>query len=440
MMVRFALMLGFVLFGAGCSPRPPSVNLDGRALESIPPAEDLDPSPSRLEVRLVAERASDGSYRYSGQRPGPTLRANVGDEVVVHLDNQLDAPTTIHWHGVGVPNEMDGVPFVTGVVEPGQSFTYRFRVERPGTFWYHPHFDTARQVDLGLYGFFIVEDPAAPELEELLVVLDGPDELVAHPVHGHGKADQRWTVNGVDAPALVELPRGARLRTRVLNASNTGYLLLNGRNLGVSAIAGDQGFDGGPRSVPILLGPGDRAELELSVEADGAELLTHIWSLNGGRVPWLEPKSILQFQVATPSAAPAAPSWPYQAPTPSPDPGHADIVWTLIGSDRSGFWTIDGEVFPAITPRRLPLGAAATIEIRNMSPTEHPFHLHGLPFELLSINARVPAFRTVEDTINVRIRERVRLRVRASRRGTWMAHCHILPHAEDGMMTLLIVE
>ena len=438
--LRLGVAVSAIVAVCGCRPLDVLSTTRNQASPLRPPIEatDLDPAPDRLEVELVAEQAPDGSFRYSGARPGPTLRARVGDRVTVRLVNALDVPTTIHWHGVGVPNAMDGVPFVSGTVAPGERFVYRFDVERAGTFWYHPHFDTARQVDRGLYGLFVVEDPAEPELPELLLVLDDPDEGGPHPAHGHGALARGWTVNGAPAPVVHRLPRGERLRVRVLNASNAAYLWLHPEGLGLRVLATDQGLQGGISDARPLLAPGDRVELELAVE-DAAALFTRAWSLNGGAVPWAGSQALVRFGVDVPSAAPPAPAWPHDGAAVSEDPGQTDVVWTFVGSDRSGRWTIDGETFPDVTPEVLPLGVPAIVEVRNMSPTEHPFHPHGFPFEVLSINGRKPAFRTIEDTVNVGIRERVRLRVVPDRAGTWMVHCHILPHADAGMMTLLEV-
>lgn len=369
-----------VLLGLGCRPE---ARLEVEGLVLPMEAADLDPAEDRVEFELVAERAPDGTYRYSGARPGPTLRAKVGDRVLIHLENRLDVPTTIHWHGVGVPNDMDGVPSVSGTVAPGRRFTYAFTVHRAGTFWYHPHFDTARQV-------------------------------VVH-----------------------EMPESGRYRVRVLNASNTGYLWLHADGMDVSVIAGDQGLRA-PSDAPPLIGPGDRVELDVGV-GDGGTLLSRPWSLNGGPVTWAEPRALVRFEVLSPSAPPASPPWPYDASAPSEDPGRTDVVWTFVGSDRTNRWTINGEIFPHVTRETLPLGVPAIIEVRNVSPTEHPFHLHGFPFEVLSVNGRAPSARMFEDTLNVRIRERLRLRVVPDRSGIWMVHCHILPHADAGMMTLLEV-
>ena len=111
----------------------------------------------------------------------------------------------------------------------------------------------------------------------------------------------------------------------------------------------------------------------------------------------------------------------------------------LSGSARTGAWFISGERFPDVTVEELALGADVVVEVRNLSASEHPFHLHGHDFEVLSVDGIPPELRLVEDTINVRVHQRVRLRLLADNPGDWMAHCHILPHADEGMMTVLRV-
>jgi FtsP/CotA-like multicopper oxidase with cupredoxin domain len=101
---------------------------------------------------------------------------------------------------------------------------------------------------------------------------------------------------------------------------------------------------------------------------------------------------------------------------------------------------INGEVFPDITVQSLVLGRFGIVEVRNLSATEHPFHLHGMAFEVLSVDGVPPVYRQMEDTINVDTHQVVRLGVWADNPGDWMAHCHILPHEHEGMMTVLRVE
>jgi FtsP/CotA-like multicopper oxidase with cupredoxin domain len=111
---------------------------------------------------------------YNGQVPGPTIRIRLGDRLRVHFTNRLSQPTTIHWHGVRVPNGMDGVPHLTQPpVEPGGSFVYEFTPKDAGTFWFHPHVHSSQQVERGLYGVLIVEDEhPAPYDQDVVWVLD----------------------------------------------------------------------------------------------------------------------------------------------------------------------------------------------------------------------------------------------------------------------------
>lgn len=456
------------------SGAPPAEPL---ALPSLPEAPDLDPAPGRVEVHLRAHAQSYAvpdpaggeallveGYAYSGGVPGPTIRAQVGDTVVVQLQNDLPVPTTIHWHGIDVPYAMDGVvsgahghggdsglpdPLPPGLVPPGGSFRYEFVVDRPLTAWYHPHFDSDRQVDLGLYGALVVEDPAEPRLEvERVLVLDdlNPEALSAaeghtgghagaHAAHGEGL----WLVNGVPAPWLA-VEAGQRLRLRFINASNVGTVVLardDGEALRV--IARDQGALPAVEAVATeLLAPGDRVELELLPGPEGIRLIDLPWVHEGGAALG-EPAPLLELR-ASGGAPPAAPAFAGEAVAPSPDPGRTDVRWLLQGSFSGDDWRINGEVFPEVTPAQGWVGAPLVIEVQNLSPTEHPFHLHGMAFEVLSIDGAPPAQRQVEDTINLGLYQRARLLATPPAAGDWMAHCHILPHADGGMMTLLRVE
>lgn len=421
-------------------PATPEVAVQRRALSPLE-ATDLDPAPDVLRVQLTAARLPQGQpylYAYEGQNPGPTLRAKLGDTLQVELTNQLEDATTIHWHGLHVPFDMDGVAWMREPVGPGQTMTYRFVLNQVGTFWYHPHFNTAQQVEGGLYGFLVVEDPTQPVAdEELLLVFDAESEpSVGHSASGHGKIVTKWRVNGQPRPTYTATG-GRTVRARLLNASNAGYLALSAEQLRV--IAHDQGLLAQPESPAVLvLGPGDRAELELSIGAEGFTLQALPYSLNGG-LAYGPPVPVLDVAVNAPAPAPAPLSWAFTGAPPRPDPGQTDLLYAFAGSDRTQTWLINGERFPNVTIESLPVGQGAVIEVRNLSSTEHPFHLHGMSFEILSVNGEAPAFRRVEDTLNLKIRDVVRLYVEPTEVGDWMAHCHILPHAEDGMMTVLRV-
>jgi FtsP/CotA-like multicopper oxidase with cupredoxin domain len=124
-------------------------------------AIDANPDPHIVEVNIEAKIApvtigpgtQVEAWTYNGDIPGPLIRVRVGDRLIVHFTNNLPEPTTLHWHGIRVPIQMDGVPgHSQPEVEPGRSFTYDFVVPDAGLFWYHPHVMSAMQVGYGLYG------------------------------------------------------------------------------------------------------------------------------------------------------------------------------------------------------------------------------------------------------------------------------------------------
>ena len=437
--VCMGVLLAAVSVNLGC--RRDRVTTSRHGLNRPVEATDLAAAADVVRVELTAARIEGPGpfqYAYNGANPGPTIRAKVGDTVEVFLQNNLQSPTTIHWHGVKVPWEMDGVTWLQQPVAAGATFTYRFVVETAGTFWYHPHFDTESQVDAGLYGMLIVEDPREPAVDdEVLLVFDtAMENHEPDRAHGHGSNKVRWLINGESQPELRSTG-GTVVRARLLNASNASYLAISWP--GLRHIGSDQGLLPALQTPSrLLLGPGDRADVELLVGADAIPMMASPYSLNGGDA-YGDAVEVMRIVVDNPATAPASKPWPFSGAAVTPDPGYADIIYSFAGSDRTATWFINGEQFPNVTVESVALGSTAIVEVRNLSPSEHPFHLHGLEFEVLSVNGVAPAYRTIEDTINLRIRDRVRLRVEADNPGDWMAHCHILPHAGDGMMTVLRV-
>lgn len=412
-------------------------------LTSPAEAEDLDPDPDIVRVALTAAplryeiggEPVDG-WAYNGQIPGPTIRVQRGNTLIVEFQNDLPDATTIHWHGLQVPIAMDGVIWLTSPLGPGENFEYSFEVDHAGTFWYHPHIDTDRQVDLGLYGVIVVEDPAEPVADrELVMVLDawGEHDEDEGELHDHG-GTLDWTVNGLHDPVFPAVA-GERIRVRIVNASNAGYADPTWPDL--RHIASDQGLLAAleqPESVVIT--PGDRADFEWRIGAS-FEFINRPYSLLGAPAVGEEVR-LFDVDVAIPGAPPAPLDWPFDGAAPTPDPGWSDIVYALHGDPHTGIWTINGEQYPDITIETLVLGEWSIIEVRNISQTAHPFHLHGQTFEVLNIDGDTPEYRSLEDTINIAPYTIVRLGLLPDNPGDWMAHCHILPHAH-GMMTVLHV-
>ena len=248
-----------------------------------------DPSSGELKTTLDATVLSTPTstllrYGYNNMSPGPTLLAPVGTTLSIDVSNSMDMPTTVHWHGAGAPNEMDGTPRVQDPIQPGETFAYRFPLESAGTFWYHPHFDTARQVDLGLYGMLIVYDPNEPQPDERLVLIfdsaeeNQPRESVEDHRHIDGHT-MHWLINGTEQDTF-SVGSGAVVRGHLLNASNAGYLQLSSPSMRI--LAHDQGYQGMEYATPLILGPGDRAEVEWLPGTDPILVDNKPFSLNGG--------------------------------------------------------------------------------------------------------------------------------------------------------------
>jgi FtsP/CotA-like multicopper oxidase with cupredoxin domain len=152
---------------AACHARSPTV--EQRALAEFDGVYPVEAHPTGVvrEFDVVAEPTElalvDGKplkvWAYNRQVPGPTLRIKLGETLRVQFTNHLPQETTIHWHGVRLPNAMDGVPNITQrAVQPGETFVYEFTPKDAGTFWFHPHVRASEQVERGLYGVLVVED------------------------------------------------------------------------------------------------------------------------------------------------------------------------------------------------------------------------------------------------------------------------------------------
>ena len=269
---------------------PPQVELASTAVKSER-VERLEPEIQdgvkvfTLEAEEVQWEFIPGkavtAWGYNGQVPGPEVWVNEGDRVRINFTNNLPVPTTIHWHGVRVPNEMDGVPGVTqDAIEPGESFVYEFDATPSGTFWYHSHFDSARQLDMGLSGAFVIKGTDEPAYDKDFVQLvdewirlpDGRNgwEGVTHA--GHNQAEYNWfTINGKSFPATEDMVvnEGDQVRVRVIN---TGYQVhpmhLHGKRMTVVAKDGAV-LPAAYQADTVLVGPGERYDFEFVADDPG---------------------------------------------------------------------------------------------------------------------------------------------------------------------------
>lgn len=209
---------------------------------------------------------------YNGQVPGPLLRFTPGDRVRIKVTNRLDEPTTVHWHGVDVPIDQDGVPSISQPpIAPGATHAYEYTVpDTPGTFFYHTHFAPDRQQALGLYGPLVIDDPkpaAKPTAEHLLLLgewrVDADGTRPA--MDAEGMQPNYFTINGKTYPATETLTAkvGDRLLLRVVGSGQFVHPIhLHGAPFRIVGVDG--------HAVPeaqqltrdtILVGPGERYDL-----------------------------------------------------------------------------------------------------------------------------------------------------------------------------------
>lgn len=399
-------------------------------------------------------------WAYNGQVPGPTLRVRRNMKVRVTFRNDLPEPSTVHWHGVRVPNAMDGVPHVTQApVPPGGSFVYEFVPKDAGTFWFHPHIRSSEQVERGLFGVLIVEDDEPrPYSRELVWVLDDwrldergqIDERfnTRHDLAHDGRWGDLITVNGEKEPT-IPLRAGERIRLRIVNVANGRVFRLDFGALGARGIAVDGLLARAPFELESFdLAPGNRLDVDFVVPRASSPIrVLDRYTRSENLIATLPTLPVddgqdVQIPVFDSPARGRVPTWSEATAIPVA----AELVLDAQSGGPYGIaWTINGVALshdrhdrfkPIFTLKR---GAFARLSFANRSARIHPMHLHGTFFKVLARNGAPvdePFFR---DTVLVRPKERVDVGLVPLDEGTWMMHCHILEHAESGMMTLFRV-
>jgi FtsP/CotA-like multicopper oxidase with cupredoxin domain len=520
-------------------------------------AIDLNPDPDVVEIQLVAREdvISFGTenlkevYAYNGSIPGPTIEGKIGDTLIVHFTNLLPEPTTIHWHGLELPANMDGSHIAQHPIPAGGTFRYEFKFLRASTFWYHPHIRTNEQVEKGLYGMMVVRDSdedqslGLPELAHQLVLddvlLDENGQIVepfpADPLENaetqvNGRIGNTLLVNG-KPNAVGTVERGVPQRLRLVNTANARFMRVSISGHRMFRIGGDGGLLEAPIEIQpveliadpddpaqlisdpdptkgLLLTPGERADVvftpggenptiavewhdiargrqQASLAIDGTIVMS-VDETDGKRPP----RTLLTLELVgedggdefVPEAA-LRDIEPIDATGAEPIPvtfGHSRpdangdstfFVFQTPGMPMP-FELITPEIAPMVT-----VGDTRIWEIRNVTAGDHNFHSHGFTFQLIdtryedednpSNNFIIPAaYLEDKDTILLPGRPGARARSRTVTRlaatfhdtgregeveafgkepgddtsGGWVFHCHILEHADRGMMSFLQVK
>ena len=436
------------------------------------PMPDLDAAPEVVEVNLTASALEwdpgtgvslATGMAFNGSVPGPVLEATLGDTVKVHFTNDLDIEMTIHWHGLRVTPEMDGIMQMMGdPIEPGESFEYEFPVVDAGFYWFHTHMDTATTIEAGLYApiIFHAPDEIAPDCDQPMVLddvlLDEDTLQIAPPdtdrMQLMGRLGNVLMVNGRSDRSYA-WTKGQTTLWRFVNASNARYwdLYLEGHQLTV--VGTDGGFLAEPYTVDnLVVAPGER--YLVVVEATGEpgqsyRLMNKRFQLHeeGGDMVEFDPLGDGDNPVATvvydtgditgtgwSQPTPDIPSWG----APVDNLGHH---WLLEEDMMGGTVTIDGATWPDVPMVDVVMNVDTTFEVENASEMHHPFHIHGNRFQVVDVGGQsVPEGRGWKDTFDIPPRTTVTLVSALDNPGEWMYHCHILEHADDGMAGLMTVE
>jgi FtsP/CotA-like multicopper oxidase with cupredoxin domain len=415
-------------------------------------------------------------WAYNGVVPGSQIRAKVGDVIRVTLKNELKEPTSIHWHGYPVPNNMDGIPGVTqNAVRPGETFTYEFEATVPGTYWYHSHQDSANQEDRGLYGTLVVEEKEDQGVQrDYTLVLDewntaalqggGTDHggmnhgsmSVPHGDHGHmdmtnmndgvmsrgsGSAAEgtsgtqmapgamhdrmmremytTFSVNGKSGPAIepLEMAKGERVRLRFVNAGFQSHVIhLHGQEYAI--VSADGLMIQAPPTVkdrPFTIAPGERYDVEFVAQADSdwvieshdaseaAKQMVIPVKVKGG-------KADNQATADTAKAEPVDMAGYGQAGGGTFDLSMTyDVEYRMDLGEKMGkdgmdpVFTINGRTYPDIKPLQVKEGDKVKVTLVNKGSSDHPMHLHGHFFQVLSRNGKpLTGSPLMKDTLNVK--------------------------------------
>lgn len=421
---------------------------------------------------------------YDGSLPGPEIRVRQGERLRVEVENALDEETTVHWHGVRVPNAMDGVPHLTQApIAPGETFTYEFDAVDAGTFWYHPHQRSFEQVGRGLYGPLIVKEaaPVRVDRDVTWVLSDWRLTKTAemredfgnrHDMMHNGRVGNTVTING-RVPDAFPVRKGERIRLRLVNAANARIFGLDfgSHEPVVIALDGQPVEPHAPEGAVVVLGPAMRVEVILDMTADAGSRI----SVTDRFYKGLEYRLVDLAYDETPLRE-TAPDWPVALPPnplSEPDPATVErhevtfnggMMGAMVmqemggsmgdmGKDSSsmmsnmggmmnmmhsgGIWFINGVAAeghimdPMLTLAR---DKSHVIAMTNATAWHHPIHLHGHSFRVISRNGKATRHREWQDTVLISPRERVEIAFVADNPGDWMFHCHILEHQAAGMM------
>jgi FtsP/CotA-like multicopper oxidase with cupredoxin domain len=472
--------------GPGCrvgtGAAAPRLASDGRNL--LPMAPELRPMEALLRaapgMRDLGRGVQAPLLLVNDALPSPLLRIQRGETFSARMENGIEDPLILHWHGLTAPEDMDGHPRFA--VPTGAHYDYRFEVnDRSGTYWYHSHTHhmTGRHTYRGIAGLLIVEDPAEeaalglpPRERELPMILQdrrlGDDGVPVYEPVGpsmmNGFMGPEALANGIlDAFTQVE---PAVYRARILNGSNARIFRL-GRSDGrpLVLVANDGGFLDRPYTLPwVDVAPAERVELLLDFReaAEGERVMLRSLEFEfpggmmgggmggmGGMMAMAyqqgRPLDLVEFRVAGRTSDPGTIPTALPAMPELPDPARSVRERRFEFNSRMMMHNINGEEFEMDRiDTEVPFGDTEIWTFVNDANYPHPVHLHATHFRVLErIGGRAEIYPWEtgrKDTVLVLPGERVRVAVRfTAERGLFLLHCHNLEHEDHGMMKNILV-
>ena len=391
------------------------------------------------------------------------LSYNIGDLFDVHLENVLEIPTSIHWHGLILPCAQDGAAFVTQFpIYPKVSYNYQFPIVQSGTFWMHSHFGLEKQKLLEAP--LILHDPAEALLadQEAVILLSdfsfkSPEAIFQQLKSGGHKTSKKKedivevnydaflaNLHTLENPQIIQTVPGKIVRLRMINgASNTNFFLdlnaLEGRAIAVDGnriqpVKGSYFELAVAQRIDILVTiPDQGGAFPILAQGEGTDKQTGIILVTEGtQLPKIASKTLKKAGRFT-NIQEAG----FQALSPLPKkPIDRKIRLELAGDMATYQWTINGQSWPEVTPLLVEQDQRVEIVFNNVSSMSHPMHLHGHIFQVTAINGQ-PIEGALRDTVFIPQNSSVSIQFDADNPGVWPLHCHLLYHQEAGMSTVL---
>ncbi|MFC3747087.1 multicopper oxidase family protein [Paenibacillus sp. GCM10012306] len=421
------------------------------------------------------------AWTYGGSAPGPEIRVKEGDRVVVNLTNKLPEGVTIHWHGLNIPGAVDGVAGVTqDAIKPGETYTYNFIADQPGTYWYHSHQQSEVQTGLGLFGAVVVEP------KEETIKYDKDYTVVLHEWNINGLSKKKnkdkfndkgsfnsgnlnnelveamtdvkynmLTTNGTIDSKHFDAKPGDLVRLRLVNTGNTTHLLtLLGIPFQVVSLDGRDLVGGQTTNQTLLpIGGGNRVDISFRVPDSG-----NVQLVNAGPDA-SQPNKKVSVSIGNRNSTGTATSdnpnnyklfdfMTYGTPQKGVFNSDSTFTQTVDMELSSGkvpgmdwAFLINGQAAPNIQPLVIKEGDTVKIKFVNDSNVIHPMHIHGHTLQVLTRNGKAAEGSPVYlDTLNVLPHETYEVAFVADNPGIWMIHCHNLKHAAMGMNMMVNYE